>query len=117
MLDALHFEAQENGISYGRFPDGGDWSRLSATTFGTNNAAPLISAVGFNEIMYHPISGNDDDQYVELFNHGTNAVSLGGWKIGDGISFTFPIEPGARGERISGGGAQRLPADVRIIRN
>ena len=62
--------------------------RLSATTFGTNNAPVLISPVGFNEIMYHPISGNDDDQYVELFNHGTNDLSLGGWKIGGGINFT-----------------------------
>jgi hypothetical protein len=89
VLDALHFGAQENGISYGRSPDGGDWTRLSTNTFGTNNAAPLVSDVGFNEIMYHPISGDDDDQYVELFNHGTNDISLGGWKIKDGISFTF----------------------------
>jgi hypothetical protein len=90
VLDALRFEAQENGVSYGRYPNGGAWSRLSAKTFGANNAPPLVSSVGFNEIMYHPISGDDDDQYLELFNHGTNAISLGGWKIGDGVSFSFP---------------------------
>jgi hypothetical protein len=90
VLDALKFGAQENGVSFGRFPDGAaEWSRLSAKTFGTNNAAPLVSAVGFNEIMYHPLVGGDDAQYIELFNHGTNAVSLGGWKIGGGISWTF----------------------------
>ena len=90
VLDALKFEAQENGISFGRYPDGAaEWSRLSVPTFGTNNAAPLVNPVGFNEIMYHPLVGGDDAQYVELFNHGTNAVSLGGWKIGDGISWTF----------------------------
>jgi len=91
VLDALKFGAQENGVSFGRFPDGAtEWSRLTAPTFGTNNAAPLVSAVGFNEIMYHPLSGVDDAQYVELFNHGTHAINLGGWKIGGGISFTFP---------------------------
>ena len=28
VLDALRFGAQENGVSYGGFPDGGEWSRL-----------------------------------------------------------------------------------------
>ena len=39
--------------------------------------------------MYHPISGNAEDTYVELYNRGTNAVDLGGWKFVDGISYTF----------------------------
>lgn len=91
MLDALHFGAQANGVSYGRYPNGAaDWQRLSAKTFGANNAPPMSSQVGFNEIMYHPISGEDDDQYLELFNRGPSAVNLGGWKIKDGVSFTFP---------------------------
>jgi len=90
VLDALKFGAQENGVSFGRYPDGAaEWSRLGVPTFGANNAAPLVSPVGFNEIMYHPLVGGDDAQYVELFNHGTNAISLGGWKLGGGISWTF----------------------------
>ncbi len=40
--------------------------------------------------MYHPISGDDDDQYVELHNRGAQAVNLAGWQLSDGISFTFP---------------------------
>ncbi len=91
VLDALRFEAQENGVSFGRYPDGAaEWYRLGAKTFGTNNATPLVSKVGINEIMYHPLSGEDDDQYVELFNHGTNAVQMGGWKFVAGITFEFP---------------------------
>lgn len=91
MLDAVRFGPQENGVSSGRYPNGSsDWYLLSATTFGTNNAVPLVSQVGFNEIMYHPISNEDDDQYIEMFNRGTNAVSLAGWKITDGVTFTFP---------------------------
>jgi hypothetical protein len=91
VLDALHFEAQENGVSIGRHPNGAnDWYRLSTRTLGLSNTAPRISTVGFNEIMYHPLSGDDDQQYVELYNRGTTNVNLGGWKLGGGISYTFP---------------------------
>ena len=90
VLDALKFGAQENGVSFGRYPDGAaQWTRLSAPTLGANNAALLVSPIGYNEIMYHPLVGGDDAQYVELYNHGTNAVKLGGWKLGGGISWTF----------------------------
>lgn len=88
--DAINFGAQENGVSFGRYPNGAaEWTRLKSRTFGANNAAPLVSDIGFNEIMYHPLVGGDDAQYIELFNHGTNAISLAGWKLGGGISWTF----------------------------
>ncbi|MGA2174894.1 MAG: lamin tail domain-containing protein, partial [Verrucomicrobiota bacterium] len=91
VLDAVQFDAQESGVSFGRYPDGGDqWYRLSAPTLGASNAVPLFSLVGINEIMYKPISGSDDDQYVELYNRGSNAVDLSGWSFVSGISFTFP---------------------------
>ena len=41
-------------------------------------------------MIYDPISSNDDDQYVELYNRSTNTVNLGGWQLTGGISFTFP---------------------------
>jgi hypothetical protein len=48
--------------------------------------------------MYEPISGNGDDEYIELYNRGTNTISLAEWKFTDGITFTFPtnaiIQPG-----------------------
>ncbi len=43
-----------------------------------------------NELMYDPISGNDDDQYIELYNKGTNTVNLSGWQFTAGVTFTFP---------------------------
>ncbi|HEX7653974.1 MAG TPA: lamin tail domain-containing protein, partial [Verrucomicrobiae bacterium] len=90
VLDALEFGAQENGVSFGRYPDGApEWTRLASPTFGATNAPPKISAIGFNEIMYAPLVGGDDAQYIELYNHGTNALSLAGWKLDGGISYTF----------------------------
>jgi hypothetical protein len=91
VLDAVAFDGQENGVSTGRYPDGAPgFQRLASVTQGLGNAAPLISPLVINEIMYHPISGSDDDEYVEIYNRGTNAVSLARWRLQDGINFTFP---------------------------
>lgn len=91
VLDAVHFDAQENGVSTGRSPDGaGQFYRLQAKTPGAANAPIRVSDIVINELMYDPISGNDDDQYVELYNRGTASVNLGGWRLAEGVSYTFP---------------------------
>src|SRR5439155_26613642 len=90
-LDVVHFGDQQNGVSSGRWPDGaGEFYRLNAKTPGAANGAIRLSDIVINEIMYDPISGNDDDQYVELYNRSTNTVQLDGWGLNDAISFTFP---------------------------
>jgi hypothetical protein len=90
VLDCVRFEGQANGWSWGRIPDGtSDWRECSARTPGTTNSPALRRDIVINEIMYHPPSGTDDDQYIELFNRGTNVLNLGGWRLTDGISFTF----------------------------
>jgi hypothetical protein len=94
VLDAVQFEGQSDGVSYGRWPDGADdFYPLQSLTAGTNNSPILIGSIVINELMYDPISGNDDDQYIELYNQGTNTVSLANWQFTAGVSFTFP--PGA----------------------
>ncbi|SPE51721.1 hypothetical protein SBV1_1420001 [Verrucomicrobia bacterium] len=91
VVDALQFEGQANEVSFGRWPDGAnDFYPLQTPQPGTNNSAILIGNIVINELMYKPISGNDDDQYLELFNQGTNAVSLANWQLTAGVSFTFP---------------------------
>ena len=57
---------------------------------GAPNASILISDIVINELMYNPISGNDDDQYIELYNRSANAVDLSDWTLSDAVSFTFP---------------------------
>ena len=90
VLDAVRFDGQENGVATGRFPDGGDqFYRLTAKTPGATNAPIRVSDIVINEIMYNPISLNDDDQYVELYNRGSNAVNLAGWQFVSGITFAF----------------------------
>ncbi len=100
VLDAVRFGGQENGVASGRSPDGSDTiRRLTQPTPGLANAPWRQEAVVINELMYNPISGDDDDEYVELFNRGSESVDLAGWRFEDGIDFTFPA-----GARLPAGG-------------
>ena len=91
ILDAVQFGAQADGVSFGRWPDGAnDFYAFTTNTPGTDNSAIVIGDIVINELMYDPISGNDDDQYIELYNKGTNNISLSGWQFTSGVTFTFP---------------------------
>jgi regulation of enolase protein 1 (concanavalin A-like superfamily) len=91
VINAVRFEAQDNPVSAGRCPDGAAAFRpLATTTLGTNNSAVLRASVVINEIMYFPISLDEDDQYVELHNTTTQPINLGGWSFLSGIQYTFP---------------------------
>ena len=90
VLDAVQFGAQADGVSYGRWPDGAnDFYAFTTNTPGTNNSAIFIGDIVINELMYDPISGNDDDQYIELYNQGTNTVNLAGWQFTAGSPSRF----------------------------
>lgn len=91
VVDAVRIGGQASGVSAGRFPDGAaDFRELKTPTPGTSNRDILIRDLVINEIMFNPISGNDDDQFVELYNRGTQALNISGWRFSDGIDFTFP---------------------------
>ncbi len=99
VLDAVQFGPQADGVSFGRWPNGAnDFYAFTTNTPGTSNSPILIGDIVINELMYDPISENDDDQFIELYNKGTNTVSLAGWQFTAGVTFTFPtnaaIAPG-----------------------
>ncbi len=55
-------------------------------------SSPVRSQVIINEIMYHPppaIPEAPGKEWIELYNAGTNAVDLTGWRLTKGVSFTF----------------------------
>lgn len=114
VLDAVRFDAQERGVATGRFPDGAaSYSRLVLPTPGTNNAPVKATDVVINEILFDPLSDNQDDEFIELHNCGTNAVNLGGWRLRDGISYNIPagtmVLPG--GYLVVARNAERLRAN------
>ncbi|HXJ76774.1 MAG TPA: lamin tail domain-containing protein, partial [Candidatus Dormibacteraeota bacterium] len=91
VLDAVRFAGQARDVSYGRTPDGGPrWRPLTTRTPGQANSPARNPEVVINEILYAPLSDQDDDQFVELHNPGMGTVALDGWRFVDGIDFTFP---------------------------
>lgn len=90
VVDAVHFDAQANGYSWGRSPEGGDvWHELIRPTPGARNAGIHQRPLIFSEIMYHALHG-PDLEYVELHNRGVDAVDVSGWRLDGEIGFQFP---------------------------
>lgn len=99
VIDALRFDGQSEGIASGRHPDGAPGiHELAASTPGSSNSRLLFRDIVINEIMYHPHSGDGNDEYIELFNRGARPVDLSGWRLDDAVRFVFPegtsIQPG-----------------------
>jgi hypothetical protein len=111
VLDAIDFKDQERGVSSGRVPDGSATvRRLSSPTPAVSNGAPRLEDVVINELMYAPISGDNDDEYVELYNRGTTAVDLSGWQLDGAIGFKFSegVSLGANAYLVIGRNRERL---------
>ena len=100
VIDGITFEPQATGVATGRWPDGSsEFYPLGTPTPGARNGGIQSSPVVINELMYHPISGNVADEYVELYNPGPQPVDLSDWRFAAGLTFTFPtgtrLQPGA----------------------
>lgn len=90
LLDVVKYGPQAIGISLGRVPEGGDdWFPLSPPTDFAPNTTLFSDEIVINEIMYAPVSGDSNDEYLELHNRSTNHVNVGGWRFTDGIEFTI----------------------------
>jgi len=91
VIDAVRYGPQENGVATGRYPDGtAEFRRLLQPTPGSENVGLWLGEMVINEIMFNPISDNDDDEYVELHNRSGATVDLSGWSFTDGINYRFP---------------------------
>ena len=51
---------------------------------------PSAKNVVINEIMFNPTAGDDLAEFIELLNTGSRPISINGWQIDSGVSFTFP---------------------------
>jgi len=114
VIDAVRFGPQENGVSSGRQPDGANTiRRLAQPTPGAANASWRTESIVISELMYNPISGADEEEYLELFNRTASAIDLGGWEFTAGIGYRFP--PGVT---LPGGGHLVVAKDpVRLRTN
>jgi hypothetical protein len=89
------------------------WSLGGRTieSIGSSDAGSQLSPVVFNELSFHPISGSDHDQFIELFNRTDQSVDLTGWRLSGGVEFTF-----ARGTVIPARGYLVVARDARRLR-
>ena len=90
IVDAVRYQPSSTS-SFGRYPDGADqFYTLSCASLGQPNCPPARSQVVINEIMYAPITGDTNDEYIELYNRGNTPVDLSGWFVGSAVQFTIP---------------------------
>ncbi|HMS32345.1 MAG TPA: lamin tail domain-containing protein [Candidatus Saccharibacteria bacterium] len=52
--------------------------------------ASAISTVVINEVHYNPSTGNQNDEFLELYNPSLNSIDIGNWSFSQGITLTFP---------------------------
>ena len=94
--------------------DGSDGARKPAGWLSAPTAEPLeprlllAADVVLSEIMYHPYATGlpnaqtEDlgEEYVELYNRGDASANLTGWRLADGVDFTFPAVTLGAGEYL-----------------
>ena len=104
VLDVIHYEGQSNGVSMGRSPDGADSIlALADPTPGRTNNGVLPSNIIISEVMFNPISGDNDQEFIELHNRGAAAANVTNWQISGVGTFTIPT------------GTPAIPADGYLV--
>jgi len=94
-VDRAEFPAAVNGESFGRWPNGyGELYPMVEPTLNPPgfNSGPRLGSVIVSEVQYNPagVLGDDDLEFVEIYNTTTQAVDLTNWRIRKGIDFDFP---------------------------
>ncbi|MEX2185449.1 MAG: lamin tail domain-containing protein [Pirellulales bacterium] len=79
------------------------------TPNGENGDSGLTEDPG--EIVFNPLSGNQDEEYISIINSSAVAVDISLWRVSGGVEFTF--QPGTV---IPAGGTLYLSPDVTAFR-
>ena len=98
------FGASLTGVSFGRYykssTDNYNFVAMASVTPDGANAYPKVGPIVISEIMYNPQSGDQKQEFIEVHNFGSGAVTLYDanenlpWKFTDGIDYTFADYPG-----------------------
>jgi hypothetical protein len=114
VIDAVAVEPQLPGQSWGRtVRDDPELRPLTRPTPGSIEAPLARGPVVISEIMFHPPTDLEADEYLELRNTTDAVVDLEGWRLTGGIEFEFPGGAllGPRGYGVVAGNRDRLLAE------
>ncbi|MBE3123234.1 MAG: lamin tail domain-containing protein, partial [Planctomycetes bacterium] len=105
-LKTLYLEARRNHLFIDHsintaYPD---YAGIPASQIGT-------PAINFGAFEVSPVSGNQDEEYIELRNPNSYAVDISGWKLRGGVDYTFD-----KGTVIPAGGSLYVSANERAFR-
>ncbi|NQU21406.1 MAG: lamin tail domain-containing protein, partial [Candidatus Nealsonbacteria bacterium] len=90
--DHAEFDAQNNGESWGRWPDAdGRFYPMSELTLGEANSGPRSGSVIVSEVHYNPGAMDNADalEFVELYNTTGLPVDLTEWRLRKSVDFNF----------------------------
>ncbi|MBN2508107.1 MAG: lamin tail domain-containing protein [Verrucomicrobia bacterium] len=83
---------------------GGEW------TYVLDPDADFAGNIVISELMFNPVSGRPEDEWLELHNVTASLVNLTGWRFTRGVKFTFP------NVAIPAGGCLVVAADAAVFR-
>jgi len=104
VLDAISINPQDGRSHNAAYPDGS--GKFFTSGQGSRNAAnnpDRNTDIVINELMVEPPSRHRDGEFIELFNKGNTTIDLSGWKLSQGVDYTFP------------GGTTLAPGDYLVI--
>jgi hypothetical protein len=76
------------------------------------NAQPADASVAFGDFEFNPVSGNQEEEYIELVNPNSYAVDISGWELRGGVEHTF-----LPGTVIAAGGSLYVCPSARAFLN
>ena len=98
VVDAVRFQAQQAGVSYGRVSGGPFWASISPSRSASNTNR--LAQISISELMFHPseaqdATSNENSEFIELYNSTDEALSLwnerGAFRIRGGVNYDLPI--------------------------
>ena len=105
-VDFVEFGGSANGESFGRAPNGfGRLAPMNSQTLRAANGSPRVGPLVITEVNYHPENpsaaalaidptlGDNDLEFVEIYNPTATAVDLTDWRLRGEADFDFA--PGA----------------------
>ena len=65
-----------------------------------DDSSAASTKVSITEIMYHPASNVDAEEYLEIYNAEPTSLDLAGWKLDGAVNFDFPAITLGSGQRL-----------------